>query len=497
MPDARLAVLIVEDNPADARLISEYLKEAQPGAEITHAVRLADALEVVRRGEPDLILLDLSLPDAAGLDTVRPMRAAAGRAAVAVLTGRQDEQLATDALRQGVDDYLVKGQVEPGTLVRSLRYALERRRAINALAGAEQDVRQREERFRQLADAMPQIVWVTGADGRTDYFNQRWYEYTGLDFDQARGVGWRAAMHPEDLERVQQRWDESVSSGRPFELEYRLRRRDGEYRWFLGRALPGTDESGAIVQWFGTCTDIHDARRARAEAEKANRLKDEFLATLSHELRTPLNAVMGWAHMLRDGRLRSAATLERGLDAIKRNAEAQSRLVQDLLDMSQIEAGQLPLQIVPVNVTDVVDAALATIRPAAEAKGVEVSATLGCDGAVLHADPQRLQQILWNLLGNAVKFTPPGGRVALDVQQRGREIHLAVEDTGPGIAPEFLPHVFEAFRQADASSTREHGGLGLGLAIVRRLVSLHGGHVDVASEGAGRGASFTVRLPLP
>ena len=233
---------------------------------------------------------------------------------------------------------------------------------------------------------------------------------------------------------------------------------------------------------------------ARREAEQASRLRDEFLATVSHELRTPLTSILGWVQMLRVGGL-PPAKRDRALETIERNARAQAQLIEDLLDVSSIIAGKLRIEFAAVDVQSVVAAALETVRPAAEAKGIRLQSTPALDCRVM-GDAQRLQQVVWNLLSNAVKFTPRGGRVQVLVERLDAAIELTVADTGKGIAVDFQPHVFERFRQADGATTRTHGGLGLGLSIVRQLVEMHGGTVSVYSEGDGHGASFTVRLPL-
>ena len=234
---------------------------------------------------------------------------------------------------------------------------------------------------------------------------------------------------------------------------------------------------------------------ARLTAEKALRAKDEFLSTVSHEMRNPLNAVLGWTRILIDRKEIDAALLERALRVIDRNAASQVRMIDDLLDVARIASGKLRLEMQPVDLLAVVLAALDVVAPAARAKQVEIRTRLDAQSPRILGDQQRLQQIVWNLLSNAVKFTEPGGHVEVRVSHAGRILRLVVQDTGHGINPEFLPFVFERFRQSDSSSTRRHGGLGLGLALVRELVELHGGQVTVASEGERRGATFTVDLP--
>ena len=237
-------------------------------------------------------------------------------------------------------------------------------------------------------------------------------------------------------------------------------------------------------------------RAARADAEKANRLKDEFLATLSHELRTPLNAVIGWARIVKSGRL-DRESVAHAIEVIERNAWAQKQIIEDILDVSRVITGKLQLHLGPVDLVSVVNAALDAVRPALEAKDIRIETEFQSGLKVIAGDADRLQQVVWNLLSNASKFTPPRGVVSVRVTRDDLYTQIVVSDTGPGIAPEFLPHVFERFRQADGSTTRTHGGLGLGLAIVRHLVELHGGLIGVENVSSGTGAVFTIRIPLP
>ena len=295
-------------------------------------------------------------------------------------------------------------------------------------------------------------------------------------------------------------------------MEYRLRRHDGEYRWLLDNGVPRHGRGGEFAGYVGTCLDIHDRKRAEQEradllvkaetasreAEAANRSKDEFLATVSHELRTPLNAILGWAQLLL-----AAGTAaddperrQRGLETVVRNAKLQSQLIDDLLDVSRIISGKMRLDVQSTDLAAVIDAAVEAIRPAAEAKQLQVRRVVDPFAGPVTGDPVRLQQVVWNLLSNAVKFTPKAGKVEVRLERVNSHIEILVADNGAGIAPDFLPHVFDRFRQVDASTTRRHGGLGLGLAIVRHLVELHGGTVRVKSPGEGEGSTFIVALPL-
>jgi PAS domain S-box-containing protein len=233
----------------------------------------------------------------------------------------------------------------------------------------------------------------------------------------------------------------------------------------------------------------------REEAETANRLKDEFLATLSHELRTPLTAILGWARLLNSDLL-DEENRARGLEAIERNSQVQFQLIEEILDVSRIITGKLRLEIQPMDLGAVIESAMDTVRPSAEAKGVRLTCRLDPFVGQIAGDPDRLQQVVWNLLSNSIKFTPGGGAVAVRLERTDSQARITIRDTGLGIGPEFLPYVFDRFRQADASSTKVHGGLGLGLSIVRHLIEMHGGTVAAASEGEGWGSTFTVTIPL-
>ncbi|MFL6274699.1 MAG: ATP-binding protein [Blastocatellia bacterium] len=286
-------------------------------------------------------------------------------------------------------------------------------------------------------------------------------------------------------------------------------KRDGEAIHVESHVSRLRDSSGEIAGLLAVIRDISERKRveqareellereqaARAQAEEASRLKDEFLATVSHELRTPLNAILGWARMLNMHDLKEDVA-KRGLTTIEKNAQAQAQLIEDLLDVSRIVSGKLRLSAMPVKVAAILEDAVETIHPAAEAKGVNLDIDIDADAGLVSADPQRLQQIVWNLLSNAVKFTPRDGRVQVRLARINSHAEIVVSDTGQGIAPEFLPYVFDRFRQADGSITRPYSGLGLGLAIVRHLVELHGGSVEARSAGLNQGAMFTIRLPL-
>jgi len=359
------------------------------------------------------------------------------------------------------------------------------------------------ETLRALADGVPQIVWVARTDGSHDYYNKQWHDYTGLTLEEYTCEAWRNLFHPDDRERAEAMWTEALRDGKPYEIEFRLKRAaDGEYRWFLGRALPQRDADGKIVNWFGTCTDIHDQKltqdllRATGESmSRENAQKDEFLALVSHELRTPLNAVFGWTRLMQEHVLGEAERAQ-AVDSIMRNAEAQARLIEDVLDITRIKNQKLSLDREIVQLWRVVTEAIEAVLPSADAKGVSLISEVESHDVLVHGDRMRLEQVVTNLLSNAVKFTPRGGEIRIAVGQQQEFATIVVSDTGQGIDPQFLPHIFERFRQGDTSLTRRHGGLGLGLAIAHQLVLLHGGEIDVQSAGLNEGSHFTIRLPI-
>lgn len=537
---------------------------------------------------------------------------------------------------------------------------------------AEDTLRESEQKFSTLAETVPQLVWMAERDGSIFWYNRNWYDYTGTTPEEMEGWGWQAVHDPAILSSVMERWKASIESGESFEMEFPLRGRDGEFRWFLTRVNPSRGADGQIVRWFGTNTDIDVQRRldqrnrfiieldesvralespeditltlarllgehlgadrcayaevesdedhffipgdytregvhsivgqyamsqfgaevlrlmranqpysvnnvftdervtesdlaayeqtgiqavicvplhkngrfaacmavhqqvprvwksedielvafvanrfwesierarivkslhesllreqhARQIAEGANKIKDEFLATISHELRTPLNAILGWTSLLRSGLSPEAS--ERAIETVERNARAQAQLIDDLLDISRIISGKLRLDVTNVELERLIHSALETVRPAADAKNVRLQVLIDPNAGPVSGDAGRLQQVFWNLLGNAVKFTPKGGRVQIKLERVNSHVEISVSDTGNGIAPEFLPYVFDRFRQADQATTRTQGGLGLGLSIVRQIVEMHGGTIRVESEGEGKGSTFFILLP--
>ena len=383
-------------------------------------------------------------------------------------------------------------------------------RDITAQKRAEEAVRVSNERFRLMADSAPVFIWMADHTKSRNWFNKGWLAFTGRTVEQEQGFGWTQNVHEDDLARCLHAYGEGFDSRKPFRSEYRVRRSDGMARWIIEHAAPLFEgPGGSFSGYVGSCVDFTESkliqsereetlraeRAAREEAERVGRLKDEFLATVSHELRTPLNAILGWATLLK--RIEpSSQDHGRGLETIERNARVQGQIIADLLDMSRIISGKVQLDVQAIDLNDVINAALDAVRLSIEAKKLRLRVTLDARAGRLRGDAGRLQQVFWNLLTNAVKFTPSGGRIDVVMERVNSHVEVSVEDSGVGIKPEFLAFVFDRFRQADSSTTRRHGGLGLGLSIVKHLVELHGGSVRVKSAGESQGSTFVVALPI-
>jgi len=368
---------------------------------------------------------------------------------------------------------------------------------ITPQVAAERALKESEGRFRAITNVIPQMVWSTNVDSGVYYFNERWQEFTGLTAEELHAGAWRGAVHPEEREALRSSWQRSRDAGVPFEFEHRMRHRSGQYRWVLSRALPFAatgERDGRISDWMGTLTDIHAQKTGEAELRAQARRKDEFLAMLAHELRNPLAPISNAAQLLGMPGL-DARRLRQSSEIIGRQVRHMTELVDDLLDVSRVTRGLVQLERGLVDVGAVVAGAVEQARPLIEARRHTLELQLDAGGWV-DGDRTRLVQVLSNLLNNAAKYTPQGGRIALQVQRSGAEVAIAVRDNGIGIAPDVLPQVFDLFTQAERTPDRSQGGLGLGLALVKSLVQLHGGSVRADSAGLGQGSSFSVRLPL-
>jgi PAS domain S-box-containing protein len=383
-------------------------------------------------------------------------------------------------------------------------------RDISEWRKSDADLREREEWYRALIELAPQIVWEATALGELRYINQYGCEFLGIHSPAPLSLTWNVLVDELDFDIFNKNFNEALSTSSVFECECRLRRvSDNELRWFSLKARPLVLSDNSIDKWVGVATDIHDqkeslrlrerlldeATSARIEAEQANRIKDEFLAILSHELRSPLTPILGWAKLLKAGSLEPERA-KKAIEIIERNASVQIQLIDDLLDIARILRGKLRLEKTIVDVRVVVHAAVEAVKLQFEEKRITLHVDVTKAPVKVFGDFARLQQVVWNLLSNALKFSNPNSEVKVSVRDVSGNSELTVSDNGCGIHKTFLSNVFNAFSQADSSTTRKFGGLGLGLSIVREVTSLHDGTVRALSEGEGKGATFIVSIPL-
>jgi PAS domain S-box-containing protein len=493
-------ILNIDDTASSRYTKTRMLRQA--GFRVVEASTGAEALRAVREESPHLVLCDVNLPDMSGIDVCRAIKADPLSRAIPVVQISATFVTPHDqimGLEGGAEIYLTE-PVEPIELTTVVRVLLR-------LHGTERGLVQSEARWRSFVESNVIGVVICRLD-RIVEANDSFLRMIGYAQEELAnpGISWREITAPESLERSEAASLELRRRGNiaPFEKEYV--RKDGTRVWALvgATAIAETDD-----RWMSFVLDISDRKHsavereaayqrehiARTQAEEATRLKDEFLANLSHELRTPMNAIIGWTHLLKTGRL-DEAQRQRAMESIDRGARSQAKLIEDLLDVSRIVSGKLSLTLTPVDLPAVLNAALDSQRPAAQAKNLRLELSVSAPDCAVTGDVGRLQQVFLNILSNAVKFTPAGGRVSVTLECAPDCARVAIADTGEGIAAEFLPFVFDRFRQADGTSTRNHMGLGLGLAIVKHVVEMHGGAVLAESGGVGQGAKFSVTLPL-
>jgi len=360
---------------------------------------------------------------------------------------------------------------------------------------AEQALRESEERFRTLADATPVLIWGSDTEKQCNYFNKQWLDFTGRTIEQEKGNGWTQNVHPDDLEPCLETYVTAVEARSPFTMEYRLRRHDGKYRWVLDNGVPRFAPDGIFSGYIGSCIDITDRKRIEEELRKSDRRKEEFLAVLSHELRNPLAPIQTAVDLLEQVGTGGTGS-GRELAMIKRQVQNLKRLVDDLLDVSRISRGKIELRKELVELAAVVAQAVDAVRPLYDEHHQDLHVSIPEDSILLKADPTRLEQILFNLLINAVKYTPQGGEIWLDVEQTQSEVVIRVRDTGIGIDAELLPKVFDLFLQGERRVGLSHEGGGIGLSLAKKLVELHGGTITAHSQGPDIGSEFVVKLPI-
>ncbi|PSR16135.1 hybrid sensor histidine kinase/response regulator [filamentous cyanobacterium CCP3] len=550
-------ILLVDDQPENLVALEAIL--ADLGANLVKSTSGKEALRCLLQDDFALILLDVQMPQMDGFEvaTLIRQRPRSQDTPIIFLTAfSSSEQFMFKGYALGAVDYLIK-PIAPNILLSKVAIFIELYKKTEALRQKTETLQRQttqleaintelqtsEERFRLLSSCSPVGVFVTDTEGRCVYTNPRFqticpgFAKTSELVDGAglgSGQSWLDSVCPDDLAAAQLTWTAYLQNGQDdYAQEFRLRSSGEVERWAAIRSARMVSEQKTFLGYVGTVEDITERKQAEAanaqiireqaarqEAETANRMKDDFIAVLSHELRTPLNSILGWANLLQAGKL-DPQKVEYAIDTIERNALAQKQLIEDILDVSQIVRGKLQLHRLPVNLVAIAQTALETVRPAATAKAIALTTNFhDYDRLEVIGDALRLQQVIWNLLTNAVKFTPEQGRVDIHLSIVGSlpqerlptgpypangprasasapaYAQLRIADTGLGIAADFLPHIFDRFRQADSSITRSQGGLGLGLAIVHHLVEQHQGCVWAESAGLNQGAAFTVALPL-
>ncbi|MEH2280577.1 MAG: response regulator [Nostoc sp.] len=587
--EPKVNILLVDDKLENLLALEAILEKL--GENLVRATSGEEALRCLLHQDFAVILLDVQMPGMDGFETATLIRnrGRSRHTPIIFLTAfSTSDQMLFKGYALGAVDYLLK-PLDPNILTSKVTVFVELFKKTEAvkqqaaqLVAVNTELRQSEERFRSLSTCSPVGIFETDTEGDCKYTNPRYQAICGLQAAESLEKRWLESVHPEDKERASASWSTYICEGRDYSEEFRFQAPHGSARWVQVRSSPMLSSQGELLGYVGTLEDITERKQAeevraqvireqtaRQEAEAANRMKDEFLAVLSHELRTPLTSMLGWSKILRAKKLDEKAT-SRALEAIERNAISQMQLIEDILDVSRIIRGQLRLNVSAVNLISVMEAALEAVRPLAQPKDIQLNTVLDTSVGSVYGDPARLQQIVWNLLTNAIKFTPKGGKVEVRLSKylgfsisdfpaeryanggnatslRSRSVsqtdvaptttistsqsndfglgsdgenldssntdessnlksqipnsksqyaQIQVIDTGIGISSEFLPKVFERFRQADSTTTRSHNGLGLGLAIVRHLVELHKGTIFAQSLGSGQGATFTVRLPL-
>jgi len=496
-PAAALPRILIADDNNDMRA---YLKSLlDPYAVVTACSDGEAAFGTLLRDPPDLLLSDVMMPRLDGFGLIARIRAtdAVRHLPVILLSARAGEEAKVEGLQAGADDYLVKPFAANELLARvrhQIGLARERRRRQDDLA-------MRETYFRSLIDVAPVMLWTTDPTGYCTYLNQGWSDFTGRPTELDQGIGWTENIHPDEREAVKASFLTCNAERRPYVADFRMLRRDGSYRWVIDTGLPRYDEAGQFAGFVGTVVDVHDRALAQQEQERLaheltekNRMQSEFLFTLAHELRNPLAPIRTGLELMR---VRPAAANNGKVQAMmQRQVDHMVRLVDDLLDMARLSEGKVELRRTQVTLHDVVRAAVEISTPLVSAGDHGLALHLPQAEVALCVDRHRIAQVLSNLLNNAAKYTPKGGRIAVEAALQGGEVAISVIDNGIGIGFDVLPHVFDMYVQAHDGHAMAQGGLGVGLNLVKRLVELHGGRVGAESGGTGQGSRFTVWLPL-
>ncbi len=509
-PAEKINILLVDDRPSNLLSLRGVL--ADPGYNVVTAQSGEEALQLILRWDFAVILLDIAMPGMDGFEVASIIKQRERFKNIPIIFVTASVQHiewifkgysvgAVDFLQKPLDPHAVRAKVAVFVELYRQKQELKRHAAtIGELERRERELAierirlEGERRYRTLAEAIPHVVWTADAEGRIEYFNQRWYEVTGLDEPGSLAHGFWTALHPEDSVRVTTGWDEARRTGEAFSMELRLRDAAGEHRWYLSRALPERNAQGEVVRWVGTLTDIDEEKRAHAELEGAIRMRDEFLSVASHELRTPLSALLLQLQFLQRQARRSTGELHDGrlsnkLDTAVRQADRLARLVDSLLDVSRIQQGRLELSVEDFDLAEAAHDVAERFRDEAARQGCELDFSL--EEAWGRWDRLRIEQVITNLLSNAIKYGA-GRPILISVAPTEGGATITIRDEGIGIEPDKVERIFERFERGVPA--RHYGGLGLGLYIVRQIVETHGGQVEVDSR-PGAGSRFVITLP--
>ena len=520
MPE-RIKILLVDDEPKNLTALETVLDN--PGYELIRAGSADEALLALVAEEFALLVLDIQMPGMNGFELaqlIKTRKKTAGIPIIFLTAYYSDDEHVQEGYGTGAVDYLHKPinavvlrskvavfaelhrKTRESALANRalLAEVAERRRAEERLRELNDELERRvlsrtaelsesEARFRALAEEMPHLVWETDAAGNATYQNAKWRTFTGHGAE-PREDGWIGVIHPDDAPRMAAAWADALRTGDECDTFCRYRRaNDGEYRWFHIKAAPVRDSTGAVVRWVGTSTDIQEQRQAEDALREADKRKDEFLAMLGHELRNPLAAIRHAVRIDAEESEDPAAKRWAG-EVIDRQSFQLMRMVDDLLDVERINRGRIELRLETLDLRSVFTQVIAVVRPLMELKEHALMVEIAESELPMRGDAARLEQVFVNLLNNAAKYTPPKGQIRLTARRDGDEAVVSISDNGAGIAPQLLPHVFELFRQEDTSLDRSQGGLGIGLTVVKALVEMHGGRVEVASGGELVGNDF-------
>lgn len=516
-------ILLIDDDDSDYFLTKDLLASIDAeGFAIDWKANYETGLEALCSGNHDICLLDNRLGARTGIELLRDAKSRGCAIPVIILTGQSERDVDYTAMQLGAADFLDKKELTAAKLDRAIRYTLLQRQHSGELekqvAARTQDLastnqalhteiaarertdlalRESEERFRHLASAMPQIVWISEPDGTIEYINSQWVVYTGLTLEQSRTSEMtKAVIHPDDWQSLEESWNKAVQSQSIHEIEMRIKHAlDGAYRWFLSRSVPVFNAQGDVIKWYGTSTDIHDQKLQEEEQRLANQRKDIFLASMAHELRNPLPPIRNALEIMRLAD-NNPQTIDRCRSMIERQLNHIIRLVDDLLDLSRFTRGKISLRLEAVEISSIVEAAIETSRPVIEAAQHTLTVLVPPEKVYFEGDATRITQVVVNLLNNAAKYTNPKGEIILSATVEGEQIVIKVSDNGIGIPPDMLNTIFQMFNQLPRSEQHFQSGLGIGLALVRGIIELHHGTIEARSPGIGKGSEFIVRLPI-